>query len=161
LNDPVNLVDPEGLVTWGTVGQGALAVLGGASAVAAGAAVSSTPTIVGQVAGVALALGGSASVSYGVSQIITGITNNEIPFMGTKEAIIRNTTCGLTRKNLLAANDLLDMIPGIAAGRLDVSNSKLSQVISFVQHGLSIGKSVEQIQSELEEAGWFAPNPCR
>ena len=160
MNDPVNFFDPSGLILWNVVGRGAIKVVGGVSAIATGAAAASTPTVVGQIAGVALAIGGSTSVSYGVSQVIAGLSDNEIPFMGTKEAIIRNTTSGLTQKNLLAADDLINMVPGIASGRLNISKSDIGQAIGFVQHGLSIGKSAEQIKRELEETGLFVSKPC-
>jgi hypothetical protein len=86
--------------------------------------------------------------------------DNEIAFMGVKEAIIQEIASGLTQKNLLAANELLDLIPGVVSLRLKVDSSQLEQVLNIVQYGLSIGKSVGQIQKELEENGILLPNNC-
>ena len=97
---------------------------------------------------------------FGVSQIIVGFTDNEIPFMGVKEAVIQGTTSGLKQKNLLAANEILDMIPGIVTGRIQVDPSKLDQVLGLIDYGLSIGKSIDQIKQELEDAGLLNPGSC-
>ena len=43
--------------------------------------------------------------------MITGFMDNEIPFMGIKEAVIKNTTaCDSTQKELLGINTLGDML---------------------------------------------------
>jgi len=104
--------------------------------------------------------GRSSAISFGVSQIIAGFVDEEIPYMGVKEALIRNTTRGLKKKTLLGANQLLDMLPDIASGRLRVNPSELSQVIDAIQYGLSIGKSGVEIQKELKEAGLLEPDEC-
>ncbi|MBW2662491.1 MAG: hypothetical protein JRD93_11000, partial [Deltaproteobacteria bacterium] len=50
LNDPVNFIDPYGLINWSAVGKGAISTFGGGVAVVTGAAVSTTG--VGAVGGV-------------------------------------------------------------------------------------------------------------
>jgi len=158
--NPVNFIDSYGLINWSTLGKGTLKVVFGAAGVLGGSFAASTPTGIGQVIGVAGVLAGSSSIGFGVSQIITGFTDNEIAFMGVKEAVIQGTTSGSTQKNLLAANELLDMIPSIVSGRLKVDPSKLEKVLNLIEYGLSIGKSVEKIQKELEEAGVLKSDDC-
>ena len=158
--NPINDIDPYGLIRWRAVGKGSASVIFGTVAVVGGATVATTPTGIGQVLGVAGVLAGSSSIGFGVSQIIAGFADNEIPFMGTKEAIIQGTSSGLTQKNLLRANELLDMIPGVASGRLNVPPSKLEKALSIIEYGLSIGKSVDQIQQELEEGGLLESTVC-
>jgi RHS repeat-associated protein len=159
-NNPTNFIDPYGLIRWRTVGKGVASVVFGTVAVVGGATAASTPTGIGQVLGVASVLAGSSSISFGVSQIIVGFTDNEIAFMGIKEAIIQGTTSGLTQKTLLGANELLDMLPGVASGRLKVDPSKLREVLSIIKYGLSIGKSIDKIQQELEESGFLESTDC-
>ncbi|MBW2440700.1 MAG: RHS repeat protein [Deltaproteobacteria bacterium] len=159
-NNAVNFIDFHGLVHWPAVAKGTAKVVFGFAAVAGGAVAASTPTGIGQVVGVAGALAGSSSIGFGVSQIITGFADNEISFMGVKEAVIQGTTSGLTQKNLLAANELLDMIPGIVSGTLRVDPTKLEEILSLIEYSLSIGKSVNQIQQELVEAGVVIPDDC-
>ena len=156
LNDTINFIDPYGLIRWGTVGKGTAKVVFGAVGVAGGAVAASTPTGIGQVVGAVGILAGSSAIGFGVSQIIAGFTDNEIPFMGVKEAVIYGTTSGLKQKNLLAANEILDMIPSIVSG----DPSKMEKVLNLIEYGLSIGKSIEQIQKELEEAGLLKPDGC-
>jgi hypothetical protein len=70
-------------------------------------------------------------------------------------------TSGLKQKNLLAANEILDMIPVIVTGRLQVDPSNLEQVLEFIEYGISIGKNIDQIQKELEEAGLLKSDNCQ
>ena len=160
LNDPVNFIDPYGLICWRTVGKGTVKVVFGVVGVVGGAFAASTPTGIGQVIGVTGVLAGSSSIGFGVSQIITGFADNEIAFAGVKEAVIQGTTSGLTQKNLLAANELLDMIPDVVSGRLKVDPSKLEEVLNLIEYGLSMGKSVDQIQKELAETGVLKSDDC-
>jgi len=156
LNDPVNAVDHYGLRNWSTIRRGTVKVVFGAVGVVGGALAASTPTGIGQVLGTAGVLSGSSAIGFGVSQIIAGFTDNEISFMGVKEAVIQGTTSGLNKKNLLAANEILDMIPGILSG----NPSQLAAVLNSIEYGLSIGKSTDQILKELEEAGLLKPDAC-
>ena len=66
----------------------------------------------------------------------------------------------MKKKGFLAANELLDMIPGIVNGGLRVDPSSLEEALSLIEYGISIGKSVDQIQRELEEAGFLRQNNC-
>ena len=76
LNDPINLIDPTGLVKWGTVFKGTVAVVAGGLSVYGGALLSMTG--VGAVVGVPAVVGGAVSIGWGVSQIIVGFTDNEL-----------------------------------------------------------------------------------
>jgi len=161
-NNPVNWIDPYRLIRWGTVGKGAGKVVLGALGVVGGAAAAATPTVAGQALGTVLVLGGSSSFSYGVSQIVAGFLDAEVPFMGTKEAIIKGTTPpGLTQDTLLGMNEILDMFPDIASGRLYLPSSKMADVADYIQYGISIGKSAEQIQEELMKAGLLKERKCK
>jgi len=125
LGDPVNWGDPWGLINWRAVGRGTLGVTGGVMSIGLSAAISSTG--VGSVVGLPVALAGSASLGWGISQIIVGITDNEIPFNGTVEAIIQNATeSGLLQDELLAVNTLTQMlIPGSPSTKLGNANDVL------------------------------------
>lgn len=159
-NNTICFVDPYGLIHWRTVGKGSASVVFGIATVVGGAFAASTPTGVGQVLGVAGVLAGSSSIGFGTSQIIAGFIDNELPFMGIKEAVIQQTTSGFTQKSLLAANELFDMIPDIASGRMNIKPSKFGEAIRLIQYGLSIGKSGKQIQKELEDAGFLESIDC-
>ncbi len=156
LNDPINAVDSYGLVRWRAVGKGTVKTIFGAAAVVGGASAAATPTGIGQVLGTAGVLAGSSAIGFGVTQIVAGFTENEIPFVGVKEAVIQETTSGLAQKNLLAASEILDLIPGLASG----NPSRLVEALNIIEYGLSIGKSVDEILEEVEEAGLLKPDPC-
>jgi len=159
-NNSICLVDPYGLIHWRTVGKGTASVVFGLATVVGGAFAASTPTGVGQALGVAGVLAGGSSIGFGVSQVIAGFVDNELPFMGIKEAVIQQTTSGFTQKGLLAANELFDMIPDIASGRMNIRPSKLGEAVRLIEYGLSIGKSGKQIQKELEDAGFLDSIAC-
>jgi len=144
LNDPVNWVDPEGLINWGAIGKGAIATFGGGVSVVTGAAVSTTG--VGAVGGVPAILGGSAAFGWGISQIITGFLDNEIPFMGVKEAVIKSTTaCYSTQDELVAINALGDML---LTGRTLPSN--IGNINSVIQSSQSIYNSGSTIMNAIK-----------
>jgi RHS repeat-associated protein len=144
LSDPVNFVDPLGLIKWSAVGKGAIATFGGGVAVVTGAAVSTTG--IGVVGGVPAILGGSAAFGWGVSQIITGFLDNEIPFMGVKEAVIKSTTaCYSTQDELLAINALGDML---LTGRTVPSN--IGNINSVIQSSQSIYNSGSTIMNAIK-----------
>jgi len=149
LNDPVNLIDPLGLIRWGTVGKGALATFGGSVAVVTGALVSTTGA--GAIGGVPAVLVGSAGVGWGVSQMVAGFLDNEIPFMGTKEAIIKGTTePGLLQDELLGANALGDML---LTGR--TAPTDIGKINDVMQSGYSIYESGSKIMD-----GNSGSSPC-
>ena len=153
LNDPINFVDPLGLIRWYTVGKGALATFGGGVAVVGGAFASTTG--VGAIGGVPAVLVGSAGVGWGVSQMVAGFTDNEIPFMGTKEAIIKSTTePGLLQDELLGANSLGDML---LTGR--TAPTDIGKINSALQSGYSIYKSGSKIVESLS-IGKSGSSPC-
>jgi RHS repeat-associated protein len=149
LNDPINLIDPLGLIRWGTVGKGALATFGGSVAVVTGALVSTTGA--GAIGGVPAVLVGSAGVGWGVSQMVAGFLDNEIPFMGTKEAIIKGTTePGLLQDELLGANALGDML---LTGR--TAPTDIGKINDVMQSGYSIYESGSKIMD-----GNSGSSPC-
>ena len=76
LNDPINMIDPSGLVKWGTVFKGSLAAVAGGLSVYGGALLSLTG--IGSVMGVPAVVGGAVSIGWGVSQIIIGFSDNEL-----------------------------------------------------------------------------------
>jgi len=140
LNDPINFVDPFGLINWPTVVKGALATFGGGVAIVGGALVSTTGA--GAIGGVPAVLVGSASVGWGVSQLITGFLDNEIPFMGTKEAIIKGTTePGLLQDELLGVNALGDML---LTGKTAPTN--IGKINDVLQNSYSIYQSASKIK---------------
>jgi len=153
LNDPVNLVDPEGLVNWGAVGKGALATFGGGVSVAAGALASTTG--IGAIGGVPAVLVGSAGVGWGVSQMITGFLDNEMPFMGTKEAVIKGTTePGLLQDQLLGINSLGNML---MTGR--TAPTDIGKVNSAMQSGYSIYNSSSKVIDAMNNS--TNSSPCK
>jgi hypothetical protein len=132
-------MDPWGLIRWGAVGKGALATFGGGVAVVGGSFVSTTG--VGAVGGVPAVLVGTASVGWGVSQIVAGLLDNEIPFMGTKEAIIKGTTePGLLQDELLGVNALGDML---LTGR--TAPTDVRKINDALQSGYSVYESSSKI----------------
>jgi RHS repeat-associated protein len=144
LNDPVNLVDPYGLINWSAVGNGAMSAFGGGVAVVGGTTILTTG--VGAVGGVSAILVGSAAFGWGVSQMITGFLDNEIPFMGVKEAVIKNTTaCDSTQDELVAINTLGDML---LTGRTVPSN--IGNINSVIQSSQSIYSSGSTIMNAIK-----------
>jgi len=155
LNDPINNIDPLGLINWGAVGKGTIATFGGAVGVVTGAAASTTG--VGAIGGVPAVLGGSAAFGWGVSQIIAGFMDNEIPFMGVKEAVIKNTTDpGLLQDELLGVNTLNDML---LTGRTKPTD--IGKINSAIQGGQSIYNSGSTIIDSIYKNDTAPSSPCK
>jgi RHS repeat-associated protein len=146
LTDPVNAIDPAGLINWGAVVKGGFAVVGGGVTVGLGALASSSG--VGALGGLPAVLGGTATVSWGVSQIIAGFTDNAIPFMGTGEAVIKGSTEeGLLQDELLGLNTLGSML---STGR--VQPSTIGKINTVIQSGYSIYNSGSQIKESVDSS---------
>jgi hypothetical protein len=144
LNDPVGFTDPDGLIHWGAFGKGGFAVVGGTVTAGLGALASSSG--IGAVGGVPAVLGGTAAASWGVAQIIAGFSDNEIPFMGTGEAIIKGSTEeGLLQDELLGVNTLGGML---FTGRVQPSN--IGKINTVIQRGYSIFNSGNQIRKSMD-----------
>ncbi len=75
LNDPINLIDPYGLVKWGSVFQGGFAMVTGGFAVWFGSAASATG--IGAIGGVPAVIGGAATFGWGMTEFITGFLDSE------------------------------------------------------------------------------------
>jgi hypothetical protein len=75
-NNPIILYDPKGLIIWRAVVKGGLAVIGGAISAAVGSAASTTG--VGAIVGVPMVIGGSVSIGWGVSELITGFLDVDL-----------------------------------------------------------------------------------
>jgi hypothetical protein len=102
-NNPVNFVDPRGLVSWRSVGNGTAAVVAGGIGIGVGATASASG--VGAIVGVPVAIGGAVSLSWGVSEVITGILDNELPAKPSIATLATlATTCDV---NKAAKNDLI------------------------------------------------------
>ena len=140
LADPISWVDPIGLIKWSSVGKGAASVVGGVAGIVVGAGVSATG--IGLAGGIAAVLVGSASLSWGVAEMISGFMDKEMPFTGTVEAVIKNTTeKGTTQDALIAADKLGNMlVPG--------GQTKLDDANSLLQSTKSIYDSVDRICEE-------------
>ena len=90
-------------------------------------------------------IGGSAAFGWGVSQMITGFLDNEIPFMGVKEAVIKNTTDPvLLQDELLGINALGDML---LTGR--TAPTDIGKINSVIQSGQSIYNSGSTIMDAI------------
>ncbi|HID69822.1 MAG TPA: hypothetical protein EYP35_05020 [Desulfobacterales bacterium] len=152
-NNPIMYVDPNGLIKWSTVGKGALATFGGGVSVVGGALASTTG--VGAIGGVPAVLGGSAGIGWGVSQMVAGFLDNEIPFMGVKEALIKgNTEPGLLQDELLGLNSLGDML---LTGR--TAPTGIGKINSIMQSGQSIYNSGSSIMNSISGGG-SSSSPC-
>jgi len=90
------------------------------------------------------------AATYGSVQVITGFAGNRIPFTGTIDAVITITTGPGDLQRKLKAVDLL--VGMLISGR--VPASKVGDVASIIQHGLTIKKSVDEIKVELHGAGY-------
>ncbi len=142
-SDPINFSDPSGLIKWSAVGNGAIALFGGGVAVIGGTLASTTG--VGAIGGVPAVLGGTAAAGWGVSQMIVGFLDNEIPFMGVTEAVIKGTTKpGLLQDELLGFNSLSGML---LTGRTTPTNA--GKINSVIQSGNSIYKSGSTIVNAI------------
>jgi len=125
-------------------GMDGFAVVGGAVSAGFGALASSSG--IGAVGGIPAILVGSAAFGWGVSQMITGFLDNEIPFMGIKEAVIKNTrACDSTQDELLAINALGDMP---LTGRTVPSN--IGNINSVIQSSQSIYNSGSTIMNAIK-----------
>jgi RHS repeat-associated protein len=136
LNDPINLIDPWGLVKWGTVFKGSVAAVAGGLSVYGGALLSMTGA--GAVVGVPAVVGGAVSIGWGVSQIIIGFTDNELNL--PKPSVASLTTLVATGGDVdraCEADLIVDTLSlgargGTMAGRM-VSNLELVGVaVDFV-----------------------------
>jgi RHS repeat-associated protein len=142
-NDPINFYDPHGLIKWNVVGEGAIIAFGGGATIAGGALASFT--VVWSVGGAPAVLIGSAALAWGISQMIVGFMDNELPFLGIIEAIILNTTApGLLQDELLGLNALGNML---LTGRTAPNN--IGKVNDALQSGYSIYKSGSKIKESI------------
>jgi RHS repeat-associated protein len=73
-NDPVNFADWPGLARWANVTRGAFAIVGGAFGIGLGALASASG--VGAIGGVPVVLAGTASLSWGVAEVIAGVLDH-------------------------------------------------------------------------------------
>jgi hypothetical protein len=123
-----------------------------------------TPTLAGQLLGTTIAVAGTSTLSYGVGQIIAGFLDEEIPFMGTKEALIKGTIRpGMTQDKILALNQIMDMLPDVATGRVSIPATKIGEIATYIDYLLSIGFSTRDVVRELERMGYIKDDntkPC-
>jgi RHS repeat-associated protein len=143
LNNPINANDPMGLVEWKAFRKGLYSTVGGVFFIVSGAATS--PTGVGLLYSVPAVLGGSAAVGWGKAQMLAALMDHEIPFMGLKEAIIKNTIDpGLLQDELLGINTLTDMLSGgrIAPSNIGTINTVFQNILSIYDSGSTIMDAV-------------------
>jgi hypothetical protein len=82
--------------------------------------------------------------------MIVGFVDNEIPFMGTKEAIIKSTTePGLLQDELLGINALGDMLMTKRTAPTDIGkiNDALQSGYSIYESSYKIVKSISEKNS--------------
>ncbi len=142
-NNPVNFVDPFGLVKWKEVGKGLVGVFGGIAVAGGGVALLSSGG--GAVGGAFLISVGGSSVAFGISKIIAGFTDNEFPFSGIKDAIIINTTDpGTLQDSLLGANKIADkfLTKGAPSSKLSNCNSVLQEGTTIIDETINIIKNI-------------------
>ena len=109
-NDPVNRVDPSGLVDWEEVGAGALAVATGAVLVSSVAVAAAPVTIAGSVVAAFLVASGTVSAGMGVGVIFVGLFDGS-PIHSITDGIIHEyTDPGLTRDALKGAEGIYDLL---------------------------------------------------
>jgi RHS repeat-associated protein len=75
-NNPVNLVDPDGLTDWRAIGKGSLEVLAGVGSFAGGVVLSGGTGGAGSVIGAVLIFDGVSGIGLGVSKILIGIVSD-------------------------------------------------------------------------------------
>ena len=142
-NNSINWIDPFGLVKWKEVGKGLAGVFGGIAVAGGGVALLSSGG--GAVGGAFLISVGSSSIAFGISKIIAGFTDNELPFSGTKDAIIINTTDpGTLQDSLLGANKIADkfLTKGAPSSTLSNCNSVLQDGTTIINETINIIKNI-------------------
>ena len=122
LNNPMRHNDIRGLTDWDAVVKGTLVTLGGLATTIGGAALSLTPTGIGQAAGLVLVPTGIVSTGLGLTQIIAGFkddnTAGNIP-SGLNEALgMAGDHLAKTTPLLRNAGSIADAVIGeVAAAR--------------------------------------------
>jgi RHS repeat-associated protein len=150
VNDPVNFIDPNGLIKWGAVLTGVVAVSAGVSSAASAVIISSSGS--GAVVGVPLLLTSVATASWGISEIIAGFADNEINIPQPTEAAL--TTLILTG-DVNRANQV-----GVMAGSatLGVSISSYVTKIPNAMEVFNCGAEFTHTAIQGESADWNVPN---
>jgi hypothetical protein len=61
----------------------------------------------------------------------------------------------MTQDKILALNQIMDMLPDVAAGRVSIPPAKLSEIATHIDYLLSIGYSTRDVVRELERMGYI------
>jgi hypothetical protein len=128
-NNPLNRLDPDGLVDWKRVGKGALTMLGGGIETTSGITVGllTSPTIVGSGIGGILATHGIASMGFGLANTAAGFAEQDqyIPY-GPLEAfgsVVDQSKWNASNKGQIVGKTA-DSILNILSGGNPIKNVK-------------------------------------
>ena len=144
-NDPINWIDPWGLIMWGKVFKGGFQVAFGSTSVFLGALASSSG--VGAIGGVPMVIVGSGGIAVGTTEIITGFldASPDIPAISASSL----TTLVCTGDTELAKKaDLVQSVltsgfsAGSMAGKLPSNLGLIDLGFNFVNTGI-IGENVD------------------
>jgi RHS repeat-associated protein len=158
-NNPLRFVDPNGEDGW-DVAMGALTVTEGTFMWTGGVAMAATG--VGTPAGVALIMGGSATIGLGIAQIIDGSANdgaNNVP-NGPTELIMATADKGAGNENgeLRKYGAAADLIGGLLAGGIPKPES-VKGVISTVVTTNSTVSTIKQFVDSSDSDSAEEPSP--
>ncbi len=160
-------MDPLGLtrvkqrkVRWDVVLSGGVkSVTGLGFLIGLGLAGSSTSGV-GLVALASAATGAGIAFAFGTTEVIAGIQGKELPIGDTWDIFIQAfVKPGEARECITAVKDAAKLLPGLAAGRLQIPSNQIMEVAEFIRLGFSIGKSAYEIEQELIDAGLLVPVP--
>jgi RHS repeat-associated protein len=150
-NDPINWIDPTGMVNWGLVYRGTGRILGGTGGAITGVALTGGTLGVGAIPGLALFGGGIYTAGSGAVDLFNGLfeVDPNLPNPGSVPALIGYGVAGEKGQTV---GDIVDMVAGLVAGGvakgLEKAAEKTGQVVMSAPGWLSsIGDAFTFIDS--------------
>jgi hypothetical protein len=146
MNNPLRIIDPDGMGTWDIV-KGVALITGGAIQWVGGVAAVSSG--VGAPLGVALVMSGSATIGFGTAALVNNGKEN-IP-TGMGQALGRgydlSTNNGSHTGEKVGAG--LDFVSGILTGPVNAALSTTSNVTTVIS-GISTGETIINLSTSTE-----------
>ncbi len=132
-------MDPWGLVNWSSVGSGAFSVIVGGAGIYVGAVTTSSG--IGAIVGVPALIGGTATFSWGVSEVIAGFLDAETGTAAPTPVVMGTLVCGgdmddARLNELIYGSTTTGLNIGSMAGRVPSSTKLIGAGVDVINTGV-------------------------